>query len=86
MKNVNQLVVCKEDYNSYEEFENEIKNAVMLLLNAGYIMTVNYDDNDKELGVVVISYNSADDSFGDRYPYWLYPDEEESIIYRNNND
>lgn len=82
MNKVNDLVLCREDYKTHDEFENEIKNAVMLLLNAGYIMTVNYDNNDKELGVVVISYSSADDSLGDRYPYWLYPEEEESVVYK----
>lgn len=58
----------------------------MVLLNNNYITTVKYDAMDKEMGIVVIDYNYADEEYGDRYPYWLYPDEEESIIYRNNND
>ena len=80
MAKVNQLILALEDYENEEKFENEIKNAIMLLLNAGYIATVRYDD--KGLGIVVIEYNYVDLSYGERYPYWLYPEEEESIIYK----
>ena len=58
MKKVNQLVVCKDDYNTKEEFENAIKDAVMVLLNNNYIMTVKYDE--KEMGIVAIEYDYAD--------------------------
>lgn len=87
MNKVNELVLSREDYESQEEFENEIKKAVMLLLNANQIMTVRYDE--KGLGIIVIEYKYADQSYGDYYPYWLSPDEIESVLFddeRGDND
>ena len=87
MSRVNELVLCRENYESQEEFEDEIKKAVMLLLNADQIMTIRYDE--KGLGIVAIEYKYADQSYGDYYPYWLLPDEIESVIFdeeRGQND
>ena len=87
MSRVNELVLCRENYESQEEFENEIKKAVMLLLNANQIMAIRYDE--KGLGIVAIEYKYADQSYGDYYPYWLLPDEIESVIFdeeRGQND
>lgn len=84
MRKVNSLVICKKDYESQYEFEEAIKRAVMLLLGAKYVMTVRYDD--KSLGIVIIEYDYADLSFGTPYPYWLLPEEEESVNYESNND
>lgn len=81
MKKVNQLVICKDEYKNREEFENAIKDAIIVLLNNNYIMTVKYDD--KELGIVVIEYDYAELDIGAPHPIWLYPEEEESIVYRN---
>jgi hypothetical protein len=81
MKKVNTIVICKDSFKTQEEFENEIKKAIILLLNNDYIMTVRYDACDKEMGVVVIDYNCADKTWGSPYPYWLTPDEEESVVY-----
>ena len=82
MSKVNQLVLCREDYKSTFEFEETLKNSIMLLLNAGYIMTVRYDE--KGLGIIVIEYDYDDESFGGRYPRWLLPDELESVIWCEN--
>ena len=85
MSKVNELVLCRENYESQEKFEDEIKKAVMLLLNADQIMTIRYDE--KGLGIVDIEY--ADQSYSDYYPYWLLPDEIESVIFdeeRGQND
>ena len=79
MNKVNELVLCREDYESQEEFENEIKKAVMLLLNANQIMTVRYDE--EGLGIIIIEYKYADQNYGDYYPYWLSPEEIESVIF-----
>lgn len=81
MNNVNSIVICRDKYNSQEEFENAIKDAVMVLLNNDYIMTVKYDE--KGLGIVVIDYNYAELKFGDAYPYWLMPNELESIVWND---
>lgn len=79
MSKVNELVPCRENYESQEKFEDEIKKAVMLLLNADQIMTIRYDE--KGLGIVVIEYKYDDQSYGDYYPYWLLPDEIESVVF-----
>lgn len=83
MKNINQIVICKDQYKSQEEFENAIRDAVMVLLNNNYIMTVRYDE--KGLGIVAIEYNYAEQEFGDRYPYWMLPEEHESVIWNGKN-
>lgn len=82
MNKVNELVICKEDYKEYKDFKNAIKKAIMMLLDNNYIMTVKYDD--KELGIVMIKYNYANAEYGDRLPYWLLPEEEESVVYQKN--
>ena len=83
MSKVNELVLCRENYESQEKFEDEIKKAVMLLLNADQIMTIRYDE--KGLGIVVIEYKYDDQSYGDYYPYWLLPDEIESVVFDEDN-
>ena len=84
MNKVNELVLCRDEYNSQDEFENEIKKAVMLLLNANQIMTIRYDE--KGLGIIVIEYKYADRSYGNYYPYWLLPEEIESVIYNEDRE
>ena len=44
MNKVNELVLCRQNYDSQEVFEDEIKKAVMVLLNANQIMTIRYDE------------------------------------------
>lgn len=82
---VNRVVFVQGDYSSREEFENEIKKAVIMLLDAGYIANVRYDDG-KEAGIVCIDYNYEDRSLGCHYPYWLSPEEYESVIWDNERD
>lgn len=85
MNKVNQIVVCKDDYKCNEEFENAIRDAVMVLLNNNYIMTVKYDE--KGLGIVSIEFNYAEQEYCDAYPYWLLPEEIEIVeSYREDED
>lgn len=86
MNKINTLALDSDKYKSKEEFENAIKNAIILLLDAGYIATIRYDANDKGLGIVVIDYDYADLKLGAAYPYWLYPEEAESIIYNDEGE
>lgn len=79
MKEVNSIAICRENYKSQEEFEQAVKATVMLLLNANYIMTVRYDE--PSLGIIVIEYNPADESWGCHYPHWLSAEEYESITW-----
>ena len=81
MNKVNQIVICKDQYESQEEFQNAIRDAIMVLLNNDYIMTVDYDE--KGLGIVVIEYNHAEQEFGCAYPYWLLPEEIESVEWKD---
>jgi hypothetical protein len=73
MDSVNQIVICRDNYNSANEFKTAIADATMLLLNNDYIMTIRYDE--KGLGIVVIEFDYNDMSFGGLYPYWMTQDE-----------
>ena len=77
MNQVNSIVICRDEYKSQDAFENAIKDAVMVLLNNNYIMTIRYDE--KGLGIVAIDFNYADQSFGDVYPYWLTVEQAEGV-------
>jgi hypothetical protein len=69
MNKVNELVICKDNFHSQEDFENAIKKAVMVLLDNRYIMTVRYDE--PGLGIVCIDFDYEDQSLDAPYPYWL---------------
>ena len=83
MNDVNQLVICRDTYNSDEEFKNAIRDAIVVLLDNNYIMTVKYDE--KGLGIVAIEYDYDDQSLGGTYPYWLTPEECDSVYWNKNN-
>lgn len=80
-KIINSIVICKDNFKTEEDWKNAIKDTVMVLLENDYIMTVRYDEPD--LGIVAIDYNYADQRFGDAYPYWLMPEEWESIAWND---
>ena len=82
MNKVNEIIICRHKHETQEEFENAIKNAIMLLINEEYICTVNCE----EMGVVIIEYNYSEQEYGDSYPYWLYPEEFESIVWKDEKD
>ena len=75
MNKVNELVLCTEDYANEDVFRTKLSEAIMLLLGAGYICTVKED----VVGVIVINYEYADQSYGHPYPYWLTPEQWDSI-------
>ena len=79
MKDVNEITICRDNYETREEFEDAVKTAVMLLLNEDYILTIHYDE--KGLGIICIRYNYADQSMGCDYPYWLSPEEIEQVDF-----
>ena len=80
-KNTNSIVFCKDKYETETDWELAIGNAVMMLLNADYIMTVRYDE--KGLGVVVIEFEHDERSYGGAYPYWLELEEIEQVIFND---
>lgn len=79
MNKVNTIIVCKDKFDSDEAFHNALRDVVKVLLDNDYIMTVRYDE--KGCGIVAIDYNYGDQSFGDAYPYWLTPEEWESVMW-----
>lgn len=79
MKDVNNIAVCRDNFNTREEWENAIKTMVIALLDNNQIMTVRYDE--PGLGIVVIEFNPDDEGLGTHYPRWLSPTETESVIY-----
>lgn len=81
MNKVNSIVICRDKYYSQEEFENAIRDAIMVLLNNDCIMTIRYDE--KGIGIVAIDYNYGEQEFGDAYPYWLTPEEYESVVWND---
>ena len=83
MHKVNQLAIVRDNHKTQEGFENAIRDAITLLLDNDYIMTVRYDANDKNIGVVVIDYEAADESWGAPYPYWLKPEDVDNIEMTN---
>ena len=82
MNKVNELVLCTEDYENENEFQSKLAEAIMLLLGTGYICTVREDD----VGIIVIEYDYDDSAYGSPYPYWLTPEQAESISLDNNED
>jgi len=66
MFDYNTLEIDRKDYNTKEDFANAVRDAVMVLLNNRYIMTVE-DDGE----VVAITYNYDDEEYGCDYPRWL---------------
>ena len=79
MKEVNSLVICRDNYSTREEWEDAIKKMVMSLLEARQIMTVYYDEHG--LGIVTFEFNPDDQKLGADYPCWLSPEEAESVIW-----
>lgn len=79
MNRVNNITICRDAYKTQEDFENAIKKAIMVLLDNDYIMTVRYDA--PGLGIVCIDFENADENIGCSYPYWLTPEQWESIAF-----
>lgn len=84
MNKVNEIVICRNNFDSEGAFKNAVRDAIMVLLDNDYIMTVRYDE--KGLGIVAIEYNYGDESFGDYYPHWLLPEEYESITWSGEDE
>jgi hypothetical protein len=86
MRDVNNIAIVRDNYSTREEWEDAIKKMVINLLDNRQIMTVRYDE--PGLGIVDIEFNPDQREWGCKYPLWLSPEEEESIVYdedRENN-
>lgn len=71
---VNRLTICRNNYKSEEEFRKAINTSVNLLIDAEYVLVIQYDE--KGLGIVTIDYSYADRSLGAPYPIWGNEDEQ----------
>ena len=78
-KNTNIITILRENFDSETGFKNAIKDAIAVLLDNNYIMTVRWEE--KGAGIVAIDYNYGNEEFGDYYPRWLLPEEWESICF-----
>lgn len=79
MRDVNSICICRDNYSTREEWEDAIKKMVIALLDNRQIMTVRYDE--PGLGIVDIEFNPDQREWGYKYPLWLSPEEEESIVW-----
>ena len=84
MNKVNQITICRDAYLTKEDFANGIKDAIMVLLQNEYIMTVRYDE--PGLGIVSIDFETDDESVGCPYPYWLTPEQWESVAFDDDTE
>ena len=79
MKDVNSIAICRDNFNTKEEWKDAIRDMVVALLDNNQVMRVRYDE--PGLGIAVIEFNPNDESLGCDYPVWLSPTEVESVIY-----
>ncbi len=79
MSKVNTITFCKSSYNDEIEWEMAIESTVTMLLKADYIMTVRNEE--KGLGIVSIDFETDKKEYGGAYPYWLEPEEVESLVW-----
>lgn len=77
MSDINRITICRDNHESQEEFENAIRDAIMLLMNEGYVMVVRYDEPD--LGIVCIDFDYDDIELSGHHPCWITPDEWEVV-------
>ena len=83
-KRFQEIVLCADHYAKKSDMFEALGALIKILLDAGYIMTIRYDE--PGLGIVVIDFNYADEEFGGPYPYWLEPEEQEQILWRDDDD
>ena len=77
MNKVNELVICKKDFETKEEFKQRLTEAITVLLESEYICKIRLDETD----IIVIEYDYDDKSYGSPYPYWLTPEQVERIPF-----
>lgn len=80
---VNKIVLCRDNYNSQEEFEEALSHITWLLLKAKYQLTIWWEE--EGLQIVVIQFETSIDEYGEMRPVWLTPEEEEKIYLDRQN-
>ena len=80
MNKPNTIIFTEEECS--EALWDCVGKQIKLLCKANYICTV----REEEHGIVRIDFESARAEWGGLYPYWLYPEEEETIIYNDERE
>lgn len=78
MNKVNEIIICRDNFRTQEEFEDNIRDTIMTLLKNQYIMTVDWDE--AGLQILRISYNYSNREYGDIYPFWLNSEQEQLVM------
>lgn len=77
MNKVNEIIICRDSFDSQEEFEQNILDTTMALLKNNYIIVTNWEESG--LGILRLEFNYNTKEYGDIYPYWLTVEQAESI-------
>ncbi len=76
----NEIVFCKKNEETKEELFQRVSKQLELLLEAGYIAVVRYDE--PGLGIIVIEFEHDErlEYWGCSQPMWVTPEEADKII------
>lgn len=80
MNRYESVVLTRDQFG--EQLWEKVGEQLHLLIQAGYVCVVHED----EFGIVVIEYQHNNRTYGYARPYWLYPDEEETVAYKDAED
>jgi len=73
----NTVAFDQSRYRSDEDMWSNITMLLRSLCDAGCVSMVRYED----AGIYVVEFASADQSLGDVYPYWLTPEQFETVVF-----
>ena len=79
MNKVNEIIFCREDYDTEQKWKDAVRDAVFVLLDAQYQMRIIYDE--QAFGIIKLEFESADESLDAVWPYWLTTEQAERIMY-----
>lgn len=79
---VNRITLCRNDWDSDEEFTKKIGETLQLLFKCGYICVVMDDDGSGSVIVIEYQHDERLDAFGVYNPMWVSPEEEEMITVK----
>ena len=76
MNSVNQLAIMRDDFKTFEEYQDAVGKQLLMLLKFGYIVVARTELNSDEQ--VIFDYD-FDKDYGNPKPRWLTPEQEERI-------
>ena len=77
MHQVNSIYFDPQKYESDYEMWSDVTEVMRVLCKNDHIIVVNQD----EFGQVFLDFESADRELGAPFPFWLSPEEEESVVW-----